>query len=133
MSLIRPDTSVVCTVLEEGGVLLHLETRYYYSVNPTGLAYWLALEDGVADPAAQFAARFAGVPGVRESVEAFGAELVRERLARADDAVAAGGGAERALSLAPGASWAPLRLTRHEAPLNQILSNPFDPCVPLAE
>ena len=42
-------------------------------------------------------------------------------------------GAARPLELAAGLPWAPPRLVRHEAPLNQILSNPFDPCVPLAE
>ena len=33
---LRPD--VVATVLEDGAVLLDLETKYFYSVNPSGWA-----------------------------------------------------------------------------------------------
>lgn len=132
MSVLRPDPSVVCTVLEEGGVLLHLETKYYYSLNRTGLAYWLALEDGTPDPERLFTARFSAQAGLARALAAFRAELERERLAVGIETTP-GPAMERPLSLSTDEPWVAPRLTRHEAPLNQILSNPFDPCVPLAE
>lgn len=133
MKPLTPNPSVVCTVLEEGGVLLHLETKYYYSLNRTALAYWLALEEGVADPERLFAARFPGQADAMEALSAFRADLEREALAGAAGAGGGGASPDVPLSLGPEEPWAPPRLTRHDAPLNQILSNPFDPCVPLAE
>lgn len=139
MNRLEPHPSVVCTVLEEGGVLLHLETKYYYSLNRTALALWLHLESGGADPAGALAARFPEAIGREAALAAFLGQLTAERLAEARDANSPGtpgagaAAAEPPLALAPDAAWEPPKLTRHDAPLNQILSNPFDPCVPLAE
>lgn len=133
MKSLCPNPSVVCTVLEEGGVLLHLETKYYYSLNRTGLAFWLALEDGHSDPESLFAGRYPGEAGLSEALAAFRADLTREALATTGATAGNAAAVNRPLSLGAAESWAPPRLTRHDAPLNQILSNPFDPCVPLAE
>lgn len=128
MARFAPHPSVVCTVLDDGGVLLHLDTRYYYSLNGPGLAVWSLLEAGEADPVAQLSGRWAA-PGLRAEVDAFLAELARESL------VVEGGGSPAGGSpLLDGVSeWSAPRLIRHDVPLNQILSNPFDPSVPLAE
>jgi hypothetical protein len=40
----RKNPSVLCTELEEGAVLLDLETKYYYTLNSTGLVIWQLLE-----------------------------------------------------------------------------------------
>jgi hypothetical protein len=150
MSSLAPHPSVVCTVLDEGGVLLHLDTKYYYSLNRTGMAVWSALEAGAADAGAL--ARAAGIdandPSAQDTLRSFLAELESASLVEAgaassgpgeaspgaglvvlDAIVAAGNG--HAAAIAP-AGEAP-RLVRHDIPLNQILSNPFDPSVPLAE
>lgn len=135
MNRLEAHPSVVCTVLEEGGVLLHLETKYYYSLNRTALALWLHLESGYADLAGALAARFPAAEGRDAALQEFVARLSAERLVEPapGGAAPADGGAPAALSLAADAPWEAPRLKRHDAPLNQILSNPFDPCVPLAE
>jgi len=44
---IRRQNAVVFTDLEDGsgGVLLHLESKFYYSLNPTGSFIWKQLEE----------------------------------------------------------------------------------------
>ena len=37
--------SVVSTELDDGAVLLNLDTKYYYNLNVTGFRIWQALED----------------------------------------------------------------------------------------
>ena len=41
----RKNPSVVTTELDDGAVLLNLDTKYYYNLNVTGLKIWEALED----------------------------------------------------------------------------------------
>lgn len=47
MFKIRRQNAVVFTDLEDGsgGVLLHLESKFYYSLNPTGSFIWKQLEE----------------------------------------------------------------------------------------
>jgi hypothetical protein len=40
----RRSPSAVCTELEDGAVLLDLDTKYYYNLNETGLRIWQILE-----------------------------------------------------------------------------------------
>ena len=45
--IIRPHSQVVDTKLDEGEVvLLHLESKMYYSLNPTGERIWQGLKEG---------------------------------------------------------------------------------------
>ena len=47
MDSLKPNDQVVLAELPDGtGVLLHLETRLYYSLNQTGLFVWKALTGG---------------------------------------------------------------------------------------
>jgi hypothetical protein len=41
--------NVVTTELEDGAVLLNLNTKYYYNLNETGLSIWQALDES-GDP-----------------------------------------------------------------------------------
>ena len=46
---ISPSSEVVDTTLNEGEVvLLHLESKMYYSLNPTGERIWRGLKEGVS-------------------------------------------------------------------------------------
>lgn len=46
---VRPHSQVVDTKLDEGEVvLLHLESKMYYSLNPTGERIWQGLKDGLS-------------------------------------------------------------------------------------
>lgn len=41
----KKNPCVVCTELDEGAVLLNLDTRYYYNLNETGLRIWQVMDD----------------------------------------------------------------------------------------
>lgn len=84
---IRPSDEAVLTELKDGtGVLLHLGSRHYYTLNATGVVAWKLLLDGAAADAAglaaALAARFPGADpaAVRADVDALLAELAAERL-----------------------------------------------------
>lgn len=87
VSAFAPKEDVILTELRDGtGVLLHLATKFYYSLNATGVAVWKLLASGAArTPAALASAlseRFAGVAPeeARGDVDRLLAELVREEL-----------------------------------------------------
>jgi len=47
---VEPDTDVVITELEGNeAVLLHLETKMYFTLNETGLCIWQMLSGGLAN------------------------------------------------------------------------------------
>jgi hypothetical protein len=78
------DPEVIVTELQEGdAVLLHLETRMYYSLNATGLKIWRLLERGQtsADAAIALTAEYeVDLEHARRSVESTVAMLVTEKL-----------------------------------------------------
>lgn len=41
----RKNPSVACTELDDGAVLLDLDTKYYYNLNETGLRIWQMMEE----------------------------------------------------------------------------------------
>lgn len=46
---VRPHAQVVDTRLDEGEVvLLHLDSKTYYSLNPTGARIWSGLKEGLS-------------------------------------------------------------------------------------
>ncbi len=56
-----PNPQVLFTEVDDGsGVLLHLETKFYYTLNPTAVVVWKALESApdLAAIAARLAAEF---------------------------------------------------------------------------
>ena len=87
MGTLRPSDDVVLTEMRDGtGVLLHLDTKYYYTLNGTGVRVWKLLaaeaardEQSVADA---LAAEFGSQDGarVRADVAALVRELVAEKL-----------------------------------------------------
>jgi len=84
---IKASDEAVLTELNDGtGVLLHLGTKHYYTLNPTGVLVWKLLAGGTATRAdalaSAIAARFPGTDAaaVRADVDRLLAELVAERL-----------------------------------------------------
>ena len=81
---VKPHPEVVCT--DVGGneaVLLHLDTKKYYSLNNTGLRIWQMLSDGQtpADVIVRLQAEFDVTPEkARESVINLMNELISEKL-----------------------------------------------------
>jgi hypothetical protein len=45
MKFYRKNSNVVTTELEDGAILLDLNTKYYYNLNETGLSIWKALDE----------------------------------------------------------------------------------------
>jgi Transglutaminase-like superfamily/Coenzyme PQQ synthesis protein D (PqqD) len=86
VSGIERSPDAVLTELQDGtGVLLHLQTRFYFTLNATGVQAWKALGDGAQDAAElarQLTAAFPGADpiGVRADVDALLADLARESL-----------------------------------------------------
>jgi hypothetical protein len=82
---LRPHPKCLLTVLDDGtGVILNLETKYYFTLNTTGVALWQALENGAgtAREIAQALARTFEVDEAKalEDVEDVLRELVAEHL-----------------------------------------------------
>lgn len=45
----QKNPSVSCTELEDGAILLNLDTKYYYTLNSTGLRIWQIMDE-LEDP-----------------------------------------------------------------------------------
>ncbi len=131
---------VVCTELEDGAVLLNLETRLYYSLDSVGLTIW-NLIDSVQDPE-ELVDRLmqeyeAGEESPQLLVGSFLDELRSERLMVAGDGeketvAPASRPPERRLTAAK-RPLTPPRLLKHDEPLHEVPLHPFDPQLPLAE
>jgi hypothetical protein len=53
---LKPSDDVMLTELKDGtGVLLHVGTKFYYTLNPTGVLAWKLIADGSATDAAAVA------------------------------------------------------------------------------
>ena len=80
------DSEVVCTELQnEEGVLLHLGTQTYYSLNRTGLVIWRLMEKGLTfgEIAGEVASRFDVMPAdAEQSVIDLARELAAAKLVR---------------------------------------------------
>jgi hypothetical protein len=64
-----PNPQVLLTELGDGtGVLLHLDTKFYYTLNSTGIFVWKALVDTSCQTSATLAARLAEVFNVSVEV-----------------------------------------------------------------
>lgn len=77
---------VLLTELGDGtGVLLHLDTKFYYTLNDTGIFVWKALTDATCQTSTALAARLAEVFNVsvetaHRDVEAILTEMANEGL-----------------------------------------------------
>jgi hypothetical protein len=135
---LNPD--VVCSPLDDGGVLFDLATKQYFALNASALAIWKFLEDGGSMDAVESALQSApsGAPASRLadptiSVRKFAQALVDHELAT----LAPGAGSitetrPMALTDLP-RPWVPPSLAPHGRPLAQVILSPFDPTVPVPE
>ena len=143
MAPLQRHPEVVFTDLGDGAVLLHGETKFFYSLDHVGAAVWRLLDaSGGLDGLVQtLAAEYAVAPATaREGVSEFLDELEREHLVTRNLAAPAGdpamtgpddtarpaGRAEKKPFLKP-------ELVKHAEPLHAVVMNPFDPQLPLAE
>jgi coenzyme PQQ synthesis protein D (PqqD) len=143
MVRIMKDPEVVETVLEDGAVFLNLKTRFYYSLNKVGYRIWQLLD--VADSSEGLIQRVMVEYGaddgkVKESVSNFLNELEREQLVslREDgteklphqEIQGSVGINTHSTEKKP---FVEPDLIKHDEPLHEVVQNPFDPQLPLAE
>ena len=128
---------VVVTELEDGAVLLNMESRLYYSLNPSALDIWHLLESPIepADVARRLAAEVEmDETQVTEAVSAFLQDLENERLVVTADGSQGGGTTQSTpVASAERRPFTQPELIRHDEPLHEVQVSPFDPQLPLAE
>jgi len=135
MGWLARNPDVECTELEDGAVLLNMETRLYYSLNPVGLELWDAID--TAEGPEQVAKGLAGAFGIDEkqaldAVAKFVPQLERERLVVESTEPKPAAAPEAGSRDRPRAFEEP-QLIKHDEPLHEAASSPFDPQLPLAE
>jgi hypothetical protein len=120
---LRPD--VVATVLDEGALLLDLESKYFYLLNASGWAVAHLYEEGTTLEHARAECVAAGGDEL-ESVDAFVAVLLAEQLLEPADR-------DEAPSFELAGEWVAPTVQRQDEPLQRVIVNAFDPTIPLAE
>jgi hypothetical protein len=140
MSWIMKDPEVVETVLEEGAVLLNLKTKFYYSLNKSGHTLWDLLEmcESSEDLTQKMMEIYqADSAKTNESVSRFLNELEKEQLVIPRQGKIDGAGSERITRARPQSPekepFFEPELIKHDEPLHEVVQNPFDPQLPLAE
>jgi hypothetical protein len=118
-------SDVVVTVLDDGAVLLDLESKYFYELNASAWAVTRLFEVGATPDQAEAATRSWGAPdGVVESVLA---ALADEGLVAATPA-----GSSPEVPAYEGV-WDEPRVEKQPEPLQRVMVSAFDPSLPLAE
>lgn len=124
----RPDA--VATVLEDGAVLLDLETKYFYRLNRTGWAIAQLFECGASLQDVLAHCQALGAPASEEAaitsvVEALANDnLIEASFSPADDPP------NGPLSPVP---WTAPTIEKQAEPLQRVIISAFDPSVPLVE
>ncbi|HSD11225.1 MAG TPA: PqqD family protein [Candidatus Binatia bacterium] len=136
MGWLAQNPAVICTELEEGAVLLNMETRTYYSLNDSAREIWRLVEVvASAEELAGALCRFfdVGVEEARSSIATFLERLRLERLVvERDEAPARQASQSEPVPSAKRKLSTP-ELIKHDEPLHEVPINPFDPQLPLAE
>jgi hypothetical protein len=143
MAWIIKDPEVVETVLEDGAVLLNLKTRFYYSLNKVGYRIWQLLDvaESSEDLSQKVVSEYqAEDKQVKENVSDFIKELEREKLVTPhedgmnrqtqQEAQEHDSNASQSSEKEP---FSKPELIKHDEPLHEVVQNPFDPQLPLAE
>ncbi len=126
MLVLRPD--VVATVIEEGAVLLDLETKYFYSVNHSGWAILQLFESGTTRTDAEAQCKKWGAPANdSDAIAKFLDLIIADNLLTTTDYPAS----DVPIELPEG--WSSPTVEKSQEPLQRIMKSPFDPTLPLAE
>jgi hypothetical protein len=115
---------VVATVLEDGALLLDLDTKYFFLLNHSAWAVVQLFEAGTTAGHAHDVCVAAGADG--GEVDGLVSLLLSEGVIEP-----AAADARPALELS--APWAPPSVEKQDEPLQRVIVNAFDPTIPLAE
>ena len=120
-------SDVVVAVLDEGAVLLDLESNYFYSANHGAWAIIQLIDAGVALQDVPIRCRQFGAGDEDMAAVAAVVALLRDDGLLANDGGDVGGAEPEAVR------WSPPLLEKHRDPLQKIMVSAFDPSLPLAE
>lgn len=123
--VLRPE--VVGTVIENGAVLLNLETNDFYEVNSTGWAILQLFEGGARRDQVMEHCQQWGAPADDAAVARFLDVLVGDALVVPSEWPAS------TADVALDAAWSPPTIEKAPEALQRIVRSPFDPTLPLAE
>jgi hypothetical protein len=126
MLSLRPD--VVATVLDDGAVLLDLDSKFFYALNSSGWALVQLFEAGASLNDVRAFATASGAPD-DESVEDFMSQLCDYGLLEPLmlESMPAPPAPET------GIAWVTPTVERQAQPLQKVIVSAFDPSIPLAE
>lgn len=123
---LRPD--VVATVLNDGAVMLDLETKFFFSANSSAWAIAEMFEAGATLSEVQAAcARWGAVNGDQRLIDGVIQQMVAEGLIKPTE------DAPVPAQTAAAKTWVAPTLKKHLEPLQRIMVSAFDPGLPLAE
>lgn len=123
---LRPD--VVVSVIQDGAVLLDLDTKYFYSVNSTGWAILQMFERGTSLGQLRTQCHAWGASSDDDSVvDKFLEALFADRLVTTNQDPSS------TTDVAFNGKWTPPSIEKHKEPLQRIITSAFDPSIPLAE
>jgi hypothetical protein len=119
-------TTISAAVLDEGAVLLDLQSKYFYALNASAWAIAQLFESG------------ATLETVREHTRAWGAPddgSVRDFIERLNDygLVETVDGTSGAGEVVWAGAWIAPSIERQAEPLQTVMVSAFDPSIPLAE
>ena len=123
----RLRSDVVSTVLHNGGVILDLRSKFFFSANSTALAIVQMFETGATDAQVLEASRKWGANGDLPAVQQIIEQIIGEGLVESA-APPAGGLPDVTVT-----TWVLPVLSKHTEPLQRIMVSAFDPGMPLAE
>lgn len=123
---LRPD--VVATILDHGALLLDLDSKYFYLLNPTGWAIVQLFEDQGAtiDHALERSRTWGAPPADLAAVRGLIDEMVGQNLL-------VSGQLGPPVAGEPPAEWLSPTIERQAEPLQKVIVSAFDPSIPLAE
>lgn len=127
---LRPD--VVATLLDEGAVLLDLDSKYFYRLNRTGWLVVQCFESGATlDEVKAYCARLGATGGDAPAIAALLDLLTQDRLIEVSPELAAD-----PVTVPQGdhtATWSTPTIEKQSEPLQRVIISAFDPSVPLVE
>lgn len=124
--VLRPD--VVTAVIEDGAVLLDLDTKYFYQVNHAGWAILQMFEAGTTRAQVEQECRkWGATPDQWQSISDFLDLIIADKLVTVNDFPPV----EPEIELTH--VWSLPTIQKFDEPLQQIMKSPFDPTLPLAE
>ena len=139
MEWISKNLEVVETVLEDGAVLLNLETKFYYSLNNTGYRIWQLIEEvKSSDELVQKILHEydSSEEETAKGVSLFIINLQEQQLVTSQNVEnQTSNSAETSVKdeKSEKKSFINPELIKHDEPLHEVVQNPFDPQLPLAE